>query len=80
MKKVRLGWKLKRAEAKKLKLSSGQGVMFTLCDCSDKNVLCGPNSKNPGRIECSIDCFNIYNPGIARAIEDPNSPEATLRR
>ena len=59
------------------KLLKSQDLMFALCDNPDKSLLCnGPGNKNAVKNNCTIECFNVNNPGMERAISDPNSPEA----
>lgn len=64
-----LGYRAKKAGMKKAKLSKSQDLMFTLCDNPEKEKFCK-------ELLCTIECFNVYNPGMARALNDPNSAEA----
>jgi len=65
---------------KRAKLSKSQDLMFALCDNPDKNLLCNSPDNKRARLvtknDCTIECFNVNNPGMERAISDPNSPEA----
>lgn len=62
---------------KRAKLSKPQDLMFSLCDNPDKSLLCNnPDEKSVNRKDCTIECFNVNNPGMERAISDPNSSEA----
>jgi len=62
---------------KRAKLSKPKDLMFALCDNPDKSFLCNnPNDKSVNKKDCTIDCFNVNNPSMERAISDPNSPEA----
>lgn len=62
---------------KRAKLSKSQDLMFALCDNPDKSLLCNsPNKKSIHKNDCTIECFNVNNPGMERAISDPNSSEA----
>lgn len=69
--------KSKKQILKRAKLSKSQDLMYALCDNADKTLLCNsPDNRSMHKNDCTIECFNVNNPGMERAINDPNSPEA----
>jgi len=68
-----MGYKSRKAAMRKARLSKPQDLMYTLCDFPDKEILCG---KSSDRMPCDIECFRVHNPGMERALNDPNSDEA----